>query len=316
MKELPFVSICIPAYKRIEFLQRLFDSISIQSFKNYEVIITDDSPDESVQLFVKTYLGFDNVRYYRNQKVLGTPENWNESIRKANGKWIKLMHDDDWFAKENSLQLFYEAAIKNAGCSFFFSAYNNVEENTAFKTPVYLNWLGNFLLQRTPLNLFKNQFIGNPSCTLIRRDINLFYDNNFKWVVDFEYYIRYLRQVKSYHYIDEALVNIGLNKEQVTNYTYRVAEVEIPENHLLIEKMGIQILRNIFVYDYYWRLYRNLKIRSEADIQKYYRKALYPLLKRMINFQRKIPYLILRNGIFSKIFMFLSYCSARLFGQL
>ena len=48
--------------------------------------------------------------YYKNIKVLGTPENWNESIRKAKGAWIKLMHDDDWFANENSLQKFYEAS--------------------------------------------------------------------------------------------------------------------------------------------------------------------------------------------------------------
>ncbi len=308
MKESPFISICIPAYKRIEFLQRLFDSISIQTFKKYEVIITDDSPDESVQLFIKNYSGFENVRYYRNQKVLGTPENWNESIRRANGKWIKLMHDDDWFAEENSLQLFYEAIIKNVTCSFFFSAYNNVDESTTFKSPVYLNWWGNFLLQRTALNLFKKQFIGNPSCILIRRDINLFYDNNFKWVVDFEYYIRCLNKVKRYHYIDEALVNIGLNKEQVTNYAFRVPKVEIYENHLLIEKMGIQIMRNIFVYDYYWRLYRNLEIRSKVVIQKYYSKPLHMLLKQMIDFQRIIPYIILRNGIFSKTFMVMSYC--------
>ena len=108
------------------------------------------------------------------------------------------MHDDDWFANENSLQKFYEATLKNTDCSFIFSAYNNVNGKSNFEESVYLNWWGSFLLPQSPLNLFKKQFIGNPSCTLIRRDIDLFYDSNFKWVVDFEYYIRCLQKQKKY----------------------------------------------------------------------------------------------------------------------
>ena len=308
MKEYSLISICIPAYKRVEFLQRLFDSILIQTFKNYEVIVTDDSPDDSVQLFIENYSGLPNVHYFKNSKTLGTPENWNQAIRNANGKWIKLMHDDDWFAHENSLRLFYEATKKNEEYLFFFSAHNNVDGIKNLKTPVYLSSWGNFLLHQSALNLFKKNYIGNPSCTLIRKEINLFYDNKFKWIVDFEYYIRCLIKVKKCHYINKILVNVGINDTQVTNYTFKVAEVEIPENHILLEKMGFYILRNIFVYDYYWRLYRNLEIRSEADIQKFYNKPLHPLLKQMINFQRKFPYAILRNGIFSKTLMIMSYC--------
>ncbi len=307
MDDFPLISISIPAYKRTEFLMRLFDSITIQTFKNYEVIVTDDSSDDSVQNLVSNFFLKKNVHYFRNQINLGTPENWNEAIRKANGKWIKLMHDDDWFANENALQSFYEEALKDKKCSFFFSAYNNIQEKTKLKLPVYLSSWGNFLLKRSPLNLFKTQFIGNPSCTLIRRDINLLYDNNFKWVVDFEYYIRCLDKVKKYNYIDSALINVGLSESQVTNYTFRVAEVEIPENHLLIEKMGAPILRNIFVYDYFWRLYRNLEIRSQDDILRIYGKPVIIFLKRMIDFQIKIPIHILRIGILSKLFMFQCY---------
>ena len=307
MKEVPLISICIPAYKRVTYLQRLFDSISIQTFKDYEVIVTDDSPDESVGSFVNEFRGIENIRYYKNIKVLGTPENWNESIRKANGEWIKLMHDDDWFADKDSLQIFCEATLKNADCSFFFSAYKNVNEKSNFEQPVYLNWWGRFLLNQSPLNLFKKQFVGAPSSTLIRRDIDLFYDSNFKWVVDFEYYIRCLRKIKKYYYINTVLINVGLNEEQVTKYSFRIPEVEIPENQLLIEKLGYNILRNIFVYDYYWRFYRNLEIKSEQQIKKYYAKPLNPLLRQMINFQKKIAPVILRTGLFSKIFMFQNY---------
>ncbi len=299
----PLISICIPAYKRIDYLQKLLQSISIQSFKDFEVIITDDSRDDSVEIFLKNFTGISHIHYFKNQQVLGTPENWNESIRKACGTWIKLMHDDDWFADENSLQKFYAATKAHPNCSFFFSAYNNVFDNKRNPEAVRLNGIGYFMLKRSPLNLFKKQYVGNPSCTLVRKDVGLFYDSNFKWVVDFEYYIRVLKKVKSFFYIDEVLVNVGVNEDQVTKYTFRNPEVEIPENHLLIEKTGFDILRNPFVYDHYWRLYRNLQIRDESMVKRYYGTSLHPLLKQMIHFQKRIPRGFLKNGLVSKILM-------------
>ena len=305
MKKSTLISICIPAYKRIEYLERLLNSIAIQTFKSYEIVITDDSPDLSVSTFVQNFKGIEKLNYYRNEKPLGTPENWNESIRKANGDWIKLMHDDDWFTSENSLQLFYESTLKKPGCDFFFSAYNNVYESKT--ETIQLGAMGKILLKLSPLNLFKKQYVGNPSCTLIKRNIDLFYDNRFKWVVDFEYYIRCLKRSKNFFYIDLPLINVGLNEEQVTKYSFRMPEVEIPENHLLIEKTGFGILRNINVYDYYWRLYRNLDIKNEKGISKYYQARLHPLLKQMIVSQSKIPSGLLQLGIFSKITMFFNY---------
>src|ERR1044072_4054338 len=99
MRKEIFISICIPAYKNVDFLKRLLDSIAIQTYSNYEIIICDDSPDESVAEFIKSRSVLKNIRYHRNVSSLGTPENWNECIRRANGEWIKIMHDDDWFAE-------------------------------------------------------------------------------------------------------------------------------------------------------------------------------------------------------------------------
>jgi len=51
----PFISICIPSYQRIIYLIRLLDSIAIQNFKSFEVILSDDSRDNSVENLVKKY---------------------------------------------------------------------------------------------------------------------------------------------------------------------------------------------------------------------------------------------------------------------
>ena len=53
----PFISICIPAYKRVNYLKRLLESVAIQTFNDYEVIITDDSDDNSVRELADQYSG-------------------------------------------------------------------------------------------------------------------------------------------------------------------------------------------------------------------------------------------------------------------
>ena len=38
----PKVSICIPAYNNVNEVKRLLESIFLQRFKNYEIILTDE----------------------------------------------------------------------------------------------------------------------------------------------------------------------------------------------------------------------------------------------------------------------------------
>jgi glycosyltransferase involved in cell wall biosynthesis len=307
MTEKVDISICIPAYKNINYLKRLLNSIADQTFTNYEVVVTDDSPDDSVKNFIAGYQRVRNLRHFKNATALGTPENWNEGIRRSTGRWIKLMHDDDWFTSPDALRLFYKAAEANPTCSFFFSAFQNVVEKTRVVDVVRLDFVDQFILRLNPLHLFKKVYVGNPSCTFIRSDVDELYDNRFKFVVDFEYYIRLIKKYKQYKYIDEVLLNIGFNDEQVTKYTFLVAEVQVPENLLLLEKLRPAILRNIIVYDYYWRMFRNLKIRSLNDVKRIYPQSLDPLIVQMIKFQTEVPLNYLKIGLLSKPLMVISY---------
>jgi len=306
----PFISICIPAYKRVHYLQRLLDSIGFQSYKNFEVVITDDSPDDQVEKLVHSYLQTLPVKYFRNEKSLGTPENWNEAIRQSSGDWIKIMHDDDWFADKNSLQKFADAIAANEDKSFFFSAYVIIhEQENNRKEIIRLSRTDENKLKGSSLYLFRKNYIGNPSCTLFRKDPAIVFDNRFQWVVDFEFYIRFLNRYKNdFVYINDTLVNISVNQSQVTKSAFRAGTIEIPENHILIVEAGFNKLKNIYVYDHFWRLYRNLGIRNIAQINEFgYAGQLHPVLASMINWQKKIPRSTLKFGPVSKTLMGLHY---------
>ena len=48
------VAICIPSYKNIEALKRLLDSVFMQTFQDYVVVVTDDSGTDEVRNFIET----------------------------------------------------------------------------------------------------------------------------------------------------------------------------------------------------------------------------------------------------------------------
>lgn len=303
----PYISICIPAYKRTDFLKRLLDSIIIQDFRDFEVIVTDDSPDNSVRELCESYTSRLPLKYFRNEVVLGTPENWNEAIRKARGEWIKLMHDDDWFSRPDSLARFVKAAKDITGSDFIFSAYTNHFAENGKSSKVTLNGFRFRALLKNPVTLFSKNVIGPPSVTMHRNNGQFFYDKTIKWVVDIDFYIRYFQSTTPF-YIDRPLINVGLGEHQVTMDCVRQRTVEIPENFYLLNKAGTSELRNILVFDAWWRLMRNLEITNEKEIREAGYEGLIPeIISIMIRRQKKIPRSLLKKGVFSKTFMIQTY---------
>ena len=304
----PLISICIPAYKRVDFLKDLLDSIAIQKFTDFEVIVTDDSPDGAVAALCEQYGSLFPIRHFRNEIALGTPENWNQSIRLARGHWIKLMHDDDSFSSPEALGNFAEAAHANPDSSFIFSAYVNLL-NKKPAAPIFLNSFRQKQLLKDPVTLLSKNVIGPPSVVLHRNDGKCWYDKNLQWLVDMDFYIRYLDATKPV-YIREPLINIGINEHQVTKQSSLVAEIEIPEHFAILNKTGTRHLKNILVFDAWWRLFRNLQIRSEEQIRHAgYNGEIPGILSAMIAAQSRYSYKTLRIGIVSKLLMFRTHAA-------
>jgi hypothetical protein len=143
---------------------------------------------------------------------------------------------------------------------------------------------------------------------MVHRSLTEQYDTHMKWRVDIDFYVRLLQSQRTFSYIKEPLVNVGISGSQVTNYCINQPEVELPEGLLLLQKYGTQPLRNILVYDGWWRIIRNVSIRSIPQLEPYTAVTEWPgVIIKMILHQSRIPQRLLRIGIFSKLFMFFSY---------
>ncbi|BCS54970.1 glycosyltransferase [Geobacter sp. SVR] len=90
----PTVTFIVPCYNLAHLLAECVDSILLQTYPSFEVLIMDDcSPDATP----KVAAGFSDprVRHIRNQTNLGNIANFNKGIHLARGKYIWLISADD-----------------------------------------------------------------------------------------------------------------------------------------------------------------------------------------------------------------------------
>lgn len=303
----PAISICIPAYRQPQLLLRCLQSIASQTWKDFEVIITDDSPDDSVKELVASFHAGFPLQYRKNPVPLGSPGNWNAGLAIASGKYIKVLHQDDWLRTPDALAKYILAFEQHPTAGFVFSACYNVKKDGS----ATLHAPGARQLQRLQTNpecLFLGNFVGAPSTVVFSRLPVIPYDLQMKWLVDIDQYIRLLYHNAQVVYIEEPLVNIGIHEGQTTNTVGNDKAVVIPEHLLLLSKLKKDVLKEIPYFDLMWRLCRNYHIRSVQELMILAGDIpVSARLKRMVRWQSVIPSGLLKNGPVSKTFMTLAW---------
>ena len=97
----PFVSIIIPAYKS-DFFHDCLSSAIEQTYANFEVVICDDSLNNSIENIVNSFCNhknFHKIVYIKNEKNIGSRENYKKVFRISKGEYIKFLNDDDMLEK-------------------------------------------------------------------------------------------------------------------------------------------------------------------------------------------------------------------------
>jgi glycosyltransferase involved in cell wall biosynthesis len=115
----PKVSFIVPCYKLAHFLGDCMNSILVQTYGDFEVLIMDDcSPDDTPDVAAK----FDDprVRYIRNEANLGNIRNYNKGIELSRGRYIWLISADDRLRSQNVLQRYVELLDNNPQVGYVF----------------------------------------------------------------------------------------------------------------------------------------------------------------------------------------------------
>ncbi|MEE1076980.1 MAG: glycosyltransferase [Acutalibacteraceae bacterium] len=108
----PAISVIIPIYNVGEYLSRCLSSVSYQSFKDFEVIMVDDSStDNSPQIATEFETKFSNFRLVHNPSK-GVSSARNLGVSLARGEYIAFVDSDDYI-DVNYLKSLYTVAKEN-----------------------------------------------------------------------------------------------------------------------------------------------------------------------------------------------------------
>lgn len=207
------LSICIPTYEMkgmgTKFLKQSFDILNNQTFKDFNIIISDHSKDDYVEELCLEYKGKLNINYYRNNDKRGSSSaNINNAIKKADGKLIKILFQDDFLYNEKSL----EEIVNNFNLdkdNWLVTACTHTKDGINFFKPFYPKY--NNLIR------FGNNTISSPSVLTIKNNATLFFDEKLIWLMDCDYYQRYYNKFGPPRILNIINVVNRIGEHQVSN---------------------------------------------------------------------------------------------------
>ena len=117
----PFWSVVVPLYNRKAYLKRCLDCVLEQDPgpDEMEILVVDDASPSDLSGLVHE-AGRGRVRYIRNASNLGLYPSTNAAIGMTSGRFIHILHDDDWVENGfyRKMREAIEACPDNVGVAF------------------------------------------------------------------------------------------------------------------------------------------------------------------------------------------------------
>ena len=96
MNKNPKVSVLTPVYNtNPAYLRQMIESVLSQSFKDFEFLILNDSPENiEIENIIKSYKD-ERIKYFKNEKNTGISASRNRLLELAQGEYAAVSDHDD-----------------------------------------------------------------------------------------------------------------------------------------------------------------------------------------------------------------------------
>jgi len=216
------LSVAIPCWSMNgvgkDVLKISLDILSKQTLKDFEVVVTDHSENNDIEILSKNY---HFVKYIRNEKDRGNPaSNTNLGLQNCAGEYIKLLCQDDFLIDKNSLETCVND-LENSGKVWGFNSYWHSIDRRNLERLYVPSFNNNIELTNT---------LGTPSALIIKNGLGVLFDENLKYMYDCEFYKRmFLKYSFPNVSKNDTMVNY-IHKNQTTN---TIANNELRSNEEL-----------------------------------------------------------------------------------
>jgi len=121
------ISVCIPAFERLDYLPALLQSFREQDWPDRELCISDDSRDETVATYISE-LRDPMIRYEHNPGRRGLGPNLKHALTMARGELAVVLGDDDLLPCADALRCYIDVARRYPEARFSYA--NQLQINT------------------------------------------------------------------------------------------------------------------------------------------------------------------------------------------
>lgn len=199
------ISIIIPTYEANGFghiyFKECLNSIRTQTYKNYDVIVSDHSVNDDIKNSILEYSDLDIKHFFNDIGRGSITTNMNCGIKKATGDVIKIMHYDDKFCDNNALQYIADLFSKKDlhwGLFGFNHYYQNNNLICRDKIPTRTSW-------------------GCPSISFFINDRNLF-DENVLIMNDHDMHCSLLKKYGDPEIISNMCITVRIHENQSSKF--------------------------------------------------------------------------------------------------
>ena len=128
-EDAPSFSIVVPLYKTPkEYLKELIESIEAQTYTKWELCLADGSPDNKLEISVKSYQD-ERIKYRYIGENLGISGNTNKAVEMATGDFIVLCDHDDLITPD-ALFEFAKEIVADEEVDSIYSDEDKIDENS------------------------------------------------------------------------------------------------------------------------------------------------------------------------------------------
>ena len=225
------LSIAIPTYEMhnigSETLEYSFLRLENQTFTDFNVIISDNSNDNRIEILCSQWANKLDIKYYKNE-ISSAAGNTNNAIKLADGEFIKLLCMDDLIFNSNSLNVIANS-LDNETSWLFTSYVHSFDRINLFKKHVP---------SINPYIAISNT-LGTPSALTIRNLKDLpDLDSNLSYCYDCAWYYELYQLYGTPKIIDEVTMINYLSDKSVTSSITN--ELINKENQYIVNKYGLK----------------------------------------------------------------------------
>ena len=251
------VSIIVPVYNAEKYVRRCVDSILVQDYPNFELILMDDGSTDGSGEICDAYAGRDERVRVIHKENTGVSDTRNQALELAEGEYIQFLDSDDWIVPE-ATRLLVQAMEKN-GCDMVISDFyrvagerlarkGDIEEARVLNRQEFAACMienpADFYYGVLWNKLYKRRII---EANQIRMDVSI------SWCEDFLFNLEYIRHASSFYAL------------QVPIYYYVKRKGSLVSQGMSITN-AMRMKINIF--DYYNEFYKDVYDHEDyADIR-------------------------------------------------